>query len=407
MDYISREMEEKVKRMSSSFKAILLTGSRQCGKTTMLKHIMSREMNYVSLDDTDEVKKAKEDPKLFFMEHKTPLFIDEVQKAPELFPFIKIICDNSDQKGLFFLTGSESFSLLDKARESLAGRVCILKLEPLSYREINNTSFSSPLSFDYNTLKEREKEAPSPSLDSIFSYIWKGGFPGIINESNEVHKEFHNSYLNTYLMRDITMDGKVKDYGKFIKFLSLCAGSVGSLINISNLSSLSGISSPTGEYYLHLLESANIIYLLHPLTTNGFKRIVKAPKLYFTSPSLAAFLTKWLSKDTLLLGREAGSYFENFVINEIRSSLFCGKEDFSLYFYRDSNGKEIDLVLEKDGVYNPLEIVLSSSPDKNIIKSFSVLDNFPIKRSNGGVICMSENVKYIDENNFIIPCTLF
>ena len=184
--YIKRHMEDTFLHMSGFFKAVLVTGARQVGKTTMLRHL-GKDRTYVSMDNAENRELARQDPQLFFMRYKPPIIIDEVQKAPELFPYIKIMCDNSNERGLFWLTGSEQFSLMSKVRESLAGRIGIMTLYPLSYAEYKGVKFASPLRFDMQSLSEREKSAPPMDLTDIFEFIWRGGMPALKNADNKEH----------------------------------------------------------------------------------------------------------------------------------------------------------------------------------------------------------------------------
>lgn len=403
--YIHRSLEPKFLKMSGFFKAVLVTGARQVGKTTMLKHL-SKNRTYVSLDDVDTLTLAKEDPKLFFMRYKPPIIIDEVQKAPQLFPYIKILCDESDDTGLFWLTGSEQFSMMKNVTESLAGRIGIMSLYPLSMSEINNVTFDVSLDFTIDALVKREKQAKPFDLNSVFAQIWKGGMPQVQKADSEQRSLYFSSYIDTYLMRDVVAAGGVTDEVRFKKFLTACAATVSQQLNLANLSMISEISQPTAKSWLALLERLHIVYLLTPYVNNKLKRLAKTPKLYFWDTGLCSYLAKWLSVDTLLNGNASGYYFENFVVTELIKDLEYHSVNYDISYFRDSNSKEIDIFLESEGKIHPLEIKLSASPDKREVKKYSVLDTNSIPRGNGGIICMSPTVIPIDENNFYIPVNI-
>lgn len=403
--YIHRQLESKFLKMSGFFKAVLVTGARQVGKTTMLKHL-AKNRTYVSLDDIDTLTLAKEDPKLFFMRYKPPIIIDEVQKAPELFPYIKILCDESDETGLFWLTGSEQFSMMKNISESLAGRIGIMTLYPLSPSEIEGVSFGEPLKFSIDALLKRENHAKPFDLVSVFNQIWKGGMPQVQKADADQRSMYFSSYISTYLMRDVVNAGGVTDEMRFRKFLTACAANTSQQLNIAGLATLSEISQPTAKSWLSLLERLHIIYLLSPYSNNKLKRLAKTPKLYFWDTGLCSYLAKWLSVDTLLNGNASGYYFENFVVSELIKDLEYHSENYDLSYFRDSNCKEIDLFLEKEGKIHPLEIKLSASPDKREVKKYSILDATGIPRGEGGIICMSSTVIPIDSSNCYIPVNI-
>lgn len=403
--YIHRTLEAKFLKMSTFFKAVLVTGARQVGKTTMLKHL-SENRTYVSLDDVDTLTLAKEDPKLFFMRYKPPIIIDEIQKAPELFPYIKILCDKSEDTGLFWLTGSEQFSMMRNVTESLAGRIGIMTLYPLSISEINNVRLDAPLDFSLDNLVKREKQTEPFDLNTVFMQIWKGGMPQVQNADDQQRSLYYSSYINTYLMRDVVSTGGVTDEIRFKKFLTACAANTSQQLNLANLAMLAEISHPTAKSWLALLERLHIVYLLEPYANNKLKRLAKTPKLYFWNTGLCCYLAKWLSADTLINGNASGYYFENYVITELIKDLEYNSVNYDISYFRDSNSKEIDIFLEIGGKIHPLEIKLSASPDRREIKKYSILDANSIPRGNGGIICMSPTVIPIDENNYYIPINI-
>lgn len=403
--YIHRTLEAEFLKMSTFFKAVLVTGARQVGKTTMLKHL-SENRTYVSLDDVDTLTLAKEDPKLFFMRYKPPIIIDEIQKAPELFPYIKILCDESEDTGLFWLTGSEQFSMMKNVTESLAGRIGIMTLYPLSISEINNVRLDAPLDFSLDNLVKREKQTEPFDLNTVFMQIWKGGMPQVQNADDQQRSLYYSSYINTYLMRDVVSAGGVTDEIRFKKFLTACAANTSQQLNLANLAMLAEISHPTAKSWLALLERLHIVYLLEPYANNKLKRLAKTPKLYFWDTGLCCYLAKWLSADTLINGNASGYYFENYAVTELLKDLEYNSVNYDISYFRDSNSKEIDIFLEIGGKIHPLEIKLSASPDRREIKKYSILDANSIPRGNGGIICMSPTVIPIDENNYYIPINI-
>lgn len=403
--YIHRTLEAKFLKMSTFFKAVLVTGARQVGKTTMLKHL-SENRTYVSLDDVDTLTLAKEDPKLFFMRYKPPIIIDEIQKAPELFPYIKILCDESEDTGLFWLTGSEQFSMMKNVTESLAGRIGIMTLYPLSISEINNVRLDAPLDFSLDNLVKREKQTEPFDLNTVFMQIWKGGMPQVQNADDQQRSLYYSSYINTYLMRDVVSAGGVTDEIRFKKFLTACAANTSQQLNLANLAMITEVSHPTAKSWLALLERLHIVYLLEPYANNKLKRLAKTPKLYFWDTGLCCYLAKWLSADTLINGNASGYYFENYAVTELLKDLEYNSVNYDISYFRDSNSKEIDIFLEIGGKIHPLEIKLSASPDRREIKKYSILDANSIPRGNGGIICMSPTVIPIDENNYYIPINI-
>lgn len=407
MEYVKRKLENKFLEMSIYFKAVLITGARQVGKTTMLKHLAKNEnRTYVTLDDAMARELAKSDPVLFFQTYKPPIIIDEIQYATELFPQIKIICDNSEEKGLFWLTGSQQYSMMKNVRESLAGRIGILHLYSLSQNEISGMNFINEQDYSLECLLERQKTGSKPDIHNIYEYIWRGGMPDVQNIPDNIRIEFFNSYIDTYLMRDVVEAGGITNMLKFRRFLVACASLVSEQVNYKSLADIAEISQPTAKDWLKLLEGLGIIYLLKPYSNNHLKRLVKTPKLYFCDTGLCAYLSMWLSKDTLLNGAASGHYFENYVVTEMLKECTYGNQDVNLYYFRDSNGKEIDVLVETGRAIHPLEIKKTANPNKRDIKKFDVLEKANATRGAGGIICMCENVTPIDSNNTFIPCTL-
>ncbi|MBQ2883505.1 MAG: ATP-binding protein [Alphaproteobacteria bacterium] len=407
MAYITREIERKFLKMNDFFKAVLVTGARQVGKTTMLKHLAEgTNRTYVSLDNAMVRELAQTDPVLFFQTYKPPILIDEVQKAPELFEQIKIICDESDEKGLIWLTGSQQYKMMEKVRETLAGRIGILELYSLSQREKNGLVFEEGLDFSLKALQARQRKVEKNNVVKVFQHIWEGGMPQLLGVDEEMRNEYYNSYIDTYLMRDVTEVGGITDSVKFRKFLSGCAALVSEQVNYATLAESAEISAPTAKEWLKILQGLHIVYLLEPYSNNELKRLSKTPKLYFCDTGLCAYLSMWLTPNTLMNGAASGHYYENYVVMELVKNYAYAKSKANITYYRDSNAKEIDVFVEENNTIHPLEIKKSSNPDKREVKKYSVIDKASLVRGNGGIVCMCEQPLPIDKDNCFIPSNL-
>ena len=407
MEYITREVERKFLKMNDFFKAILVTGSRQVGKTTMLKHLAKgTNRTYVSLDNAMVRELAQTDPVLFFQTYKPPILIDEIQKAPALFEQIKIICDESDEKGLIWLTGSQQYNMMKQVRETLAGRIGILELYSLSQREKNGLVFEQDLDFSLETLQARQKKVEKNDVIKVFQHIWEGGMPQVLGVDEEMRNEYYNSYIDTYLMRDVTEVGGITDSVKFRKFLAGCAALVSEQVNYETLAESADISAPTAKEWLKILQGLHIVYLLEPYSNNELKRLSKKPKLYFCDTGLCAYLSMWLTPATLMNGAASGHYYENYVVMELVKNYAYAKSKVNITYYRDSNAKEIDLFVEENNTIHPLEIKKSSNPDKREVKKYTLIDKASLVRGNGGIVCMCEEPMPIDEDNCFIPSNL-
>lgn len=407
MAYIHRSLERKFLKMSSVFKVVMVTGARQVGKSTMLKHLAQDTGRvYVSMDDTDVRELAERDPKLFFQMYKPPILIDEVQKAPGLFEQIKILCDGNDKRGQFWLTGSQSKKLLKQAGDSLAGRICVLKMFSLSTKELEGRPDDILEDYTFSLLQERSRNYPDNNILNVYARIWEGGMPDMVSMDAELRREYWNSYIDTYLMRDAVDDNGIQNTEGFRKILRACAAFSGELINYEDLGNSSGVTGMTAKEWVKVLQSMGIIFLLEPYFNNELKRMVKTPKLYFCDTGLCAFLSSWTSRDTLMNGAASGHYLENYVISEMLRNVSYGEKKVNLNFYRDTNQKEIDLVVEMDGVLHPFEIKRAASPDRKSIKSFSLLQKSKKDIGAGGIICMAEKPFPIDSVNSMIPVNL-
>ncbi len=405
MDYITRAMEATFIRMAQEFSVILLTGPRQVGKTTMLKKLAEAEganREYVTLDDIAEREMAKHDPKLFLQLHQPPVFIDEVQYAPELFPYIKIYVDEHQRAGDFWLTGSQIFKLMDGVQESLAGRVCLLHMSPLSQAEACGVP-SEAFTVDFASLAQRSKLVPVATIQEVFERIWRGGMPVIVSGAKKEQVAVYSSYVSTYIDRDVKDIADKIDSFKFLHFVTVVAALTSQMVNYKTIADAVDISVPTVKSWLNILERLGIIFYLHPYSNNLLKRMVTKPKLYFYDCGLVAYLTKWTDSATLMNGAMSGAILENFVVSEIvKSYQNAGLEPF-IYYYRDKDNKEIDIVLERNGMLYPLEVKKTMMPDKRLTNVFGVLDKTSLKRSTGGILCLSDKFTAFDRENLIIP----
>lgn len=398
-------MEETFIKLNKQFSAILITGPRQVGKTTMLQKLMEEEnigRIYVTLDDITERQMAKTDPAMFFQLHKPPIFIDEVQYAPELFSYIKMWVDEHHNPGDFWLTGSQIFKLMRGVQESLAGRVCLLHLFPLSQQEILGTS-TVPFEVNFDTLLEREKKIKAIETPEIYERIFNGGMPALISGQLNDRSALYSSYISTYIDRDVKeLSGTINSL-KFMNFITAAAALSGQMLNYKTIADTCDIDQTTAKAWLNILETLGIIFYLHPYSNNILKRTIKTPKLYFYDTGLVCYLTKWSSADTVMSGAMSGSLLENFAVSEIVKSYHnCGHEPF-LYYYRDKDTKEIDLIVEGNGKLYPIEIKKTATPDSRLIKVFDVINKSPLVRGTGAILCTSSKLSAFNRDNLIVP----
>lgn len=419
-DYISRTMEKTVDKMKKSFPVIMITGPRQVGKTTLLSMMVEKDknekINFISLDDLNARTLAIEDPELFLRTYEMPLIIDEFQYAPNLLSYIKIIVDkkrlenlkNNRVKcnGLFYLTGSQAFETMENVTESLAGRIALLDMNGLTNRELENIE-DEVFVPDLEILKNK-KQTEVLSTIQVFDQIIKGSYPEIYKNGELDRNEYFETYIRTYIERDIRQLINVQDEIKFLKFISNVAVRTGQELNLSDICNGIGITSVTAEKWLSILKNTGIVYLLQPYSNNNVARIVKKPKVYFMDTGLACYLAGYMDSKTLEKSAYNGAIFETYVISEIIKSYINNGLDAKkyLYYYRDNNGKEIDLLIIKNNVVYPIEIKKSANPGKEAIKNFSVVKKFGLEVGNGGVICMKSEIFPIDRENNYIPIEL-
>lgn len=403
MQYISRSLEKVVAQVTEEYPVVLVTGPRQVGKTTMLQKLMEgTDRSYVSLDDLNERSLAKTDPEMFLQLHKPPVLIDEVQYAPELFTYIKIHVDKTHKPGDFWLTGSQVFKLMQGVQESLAGRVAVLSMTSLSQAEIDGAA-AAPFTVGLDVLSARKIGRTPMDAPAIFERIFNGSMPAIVSGQNTNRQIFYSSYLSTYIERDVRELSNSIDSLKFLRFMTAVAARCSGMLNVAEIALDADISQAQAKAWLQILETLGIIFYLHPYSNNLLKRLVKTPKLYFYDTGLVSYLTKWSSAEVLESGAMNGAILENYVVSEVaKSYLNCGVEPY-MYYYRDKDMKEIDIVLEHDGILNPIEIKKTANPGTELARVFAVLDKGAVPRGNGAILCMKPELSAIDRNNFIVP----
>lgn len=407
--YLPRHMEKIVMQLTDQYPAIMIVGPRQVGKTTMLEHLIEiegRGREKITLDDLSDRELAKTDPKMFFQLHKPPLLIDEIQYAPELFPYIKMMIDDRHQPGDFWMTGSQLFKMMEGVQESLAGRVALLHLSPLSQSEVLGCEDDSPFQLDLDMLTHRQKTRTICDTPAIFQRIYRGGMPALVTGKYKNTNIFYSSYIDTYMERDVRRLSSGIDSLKFLRFLRSTAARTGQQVNYKGIADNAEIDQATAKNWLHILEALGIVFLLHPYSNNVLKRTVSTPKLYFYDTGLVCYLTRWTSPETAMEGAMNGALLENYAVAEvIKSYQNAGLEPY-LYYYRDADAKEIDLLLERDGKLFPIEVKKMATPPKKLTKVFDLIDKSPLQRGTGAVLCMADRLGAFDQNNLIIPIPL-
>jgi predicted AAA+ superfamily ATPase len=405
--YTKRTLENFLGKVTEQFPVMLVVGPRQVGKTTILQHLSKKGRTYVTLDDPILASLAKEEPSLFLQRFKPPILIDEIQYAPELLPHIKIQVDRDRTPGSFWMTGSQQFQLMQGVSESLAGRVGIVNLLGLSMKELQaQAKLAEPFLPTRNQLHKRLNSSPPLPLQDVYSIIWRGAFPAFALYEKMDRDLFFSSYVQTYLQRDVRDLANVGDEGSFLKFLRAVAARTGQLLNMSDMARDAAISVPTAKRWLGVLQASGIAYLLEPYHTNTTKRLVKAPKLYFLDTGLCAYLTEWSSSKALEAGAMSGAILETFIFTEILKSYWHNGKRAPLYYYRDKDKKEVDLLILRDETFYPLEFKKTASPKKDDIRHFKVLEQLRHPIGEGGVICFAETLLPIAKNVSAIPVGL-
>ena len=415
MNYITRSIEEFVKASEKTFKCVLVTGARQTGKSTMLKTLFP-EKKYVPIDDLFVEDMANDNPNMFMMLNPPPAFYDEVQRAPGLFRFIKIKCDESDARGQFCLSGSQPLELMENASESLSGRVSVIELAGLSLREIQGTAFNEPFVPTMEYVQKRSVSAKAP--ENLWAVIHRGSYPELQNPEID-WSAFFSSYIKTYLERDVRRLSAVQDLDDFRRFMTAVAARTGQIVNYANIADEISKDATTVKKWISILEASGIIYLLEPYTPSVLKKAIKTPKVYFRDTGLAAYLTRWLTPESLAYGAMSGAMFETFVLSEILKSYSNRGIDYrycvSYYRGRDKRKvrkdghqieieSEIDLIIEENGILYPVEIKQSPTVSAVDAGAFPILDKIEEKqRGMGAVICSCPQPNLLRDNLLQMP----
>jgi len=404
--YLARTLEGFATLASGQFPVLMVTGARQVGKTTFLRNLSAEGRNYVTLDDPAVLRLARYDPALFMQRFPAPALIDEIQYAPELLPYIKMAVDADRRPGLFWLTGSQQFHLMKGVSESLAGRVGMLRLLGFSRREqFCPGSVTSPFLPLSDALGERLRSGGTVSLKELYRIIWRGSFPAIALDDAMDRDLFYSSYVQTYLQRDLRDLARVGDEMAFFRFLRGAAARSGQMLKLVELARDADVAPNTAKSWLSILQTSGLVYLLEPYHTNVIKRLVKTPKLYFLDTGLCAWLTEWSTPETLEAGAMSGAILETWIMVEILKSWWHNGRSAPFYYYRDNDGKEIDLLILRDGVIYPLEFKKSASPGPDAVRHFSVLQKFNLPVGPGGVICLTGQTLPLTAATATIPVT--
>lgn len=392
-----REVKERIKKINETFRVLVVTGPRQVGKTTVLESLMPENMTKVSLDDETLRKEAQENPKIFLDSYPTPLFIDEVQYAPELFPYIKMKVDKDKKRGQYWLSGSQLFDLMKNVTESLAGRAGIVKMNSFTYSEIKQ--YSKKNVFDPDNLKEKEYM----DVNETFERIFNGGMPELYDIPNMDRNDFYYSYINTYIEKDIKKIKNIGNIENFKRFMRDVAIRTGTTLNYSDIANDIGISVNTVKDWISILVSTGIMYLLEPYSSNKLKRLTHMPKIIFMDSGLACYLANWESARELQLSDLSGHFFESYIISEIIKSYDNKGINLQISHFRNKETEEIDLIMFKNNTLYPLEIKKTGNPKKEMMKNFKYLEKTNMKIGTGGIICLYDKIMKLDEKNYIIP----
>ena len=407
--YINRHIEPVVERIAKRKPVIVLTGARQVGKSTMLKEVY-RNIRYISLNRPLVRESAKDNPSLFFEINKPPVIVDEIQKAAELFDFIKDIVDEDSAKGSFFLSGSQSMKLMKNISDSLAGRAGVIKLLGFSMRELAGVKYREPFLPLPEHMSEMEKAGVSFDYANIINCIHKGFFPELYETAGDLHDwaDFYSSYFQTYIEKDIKDVLNIQDESAFIKFVRTAASLTGEMLNMTTIAEICGKDVKTIKAWLSVLESGGLVYLLEPYNNNFNKRLIKTPKLYFLDTGLACWLLGWNTPEQMVNGAMWGHLFESFVFGEILKSYYNdGIVKPPLYYYRDKDKNEIDLLISDGDVLHPVEIKAASDPTKSMTSAFRCIDNIPGKKAGtGAVVCLAKERLPLTDGVWVLPAYL-
>ena len=404
MEYIKRDIEPLILDISKSYSAIIITGPRQVGKTTTLKRLLGEGRRFVSLDDKENKRLAQTDPELFLSLNPAPVIIDEVQYAPELFPYIKMEIDNGAPAGSYLMTGSQMYELMNLAGESLSGRAAILRMSGLSQHEIYGSGDCLPFTLNMEALQKRADYGKPTDVYGQFDRILNGSLPAHISGKYENRSVFYSSYIDSYIDRDIKDMVDLKDEFLFHDFVRAAACRAGQMLNMHAIAEDVGVSDETAKLWLGYIEKSGVIFYLRPFSNNLLHRTIKkTPKLYFFDTGLVAHLTRYSSPEVLLNGAINGAILENYVVSEIMKTYINNGLEFYAHYYHDIDNKEVDLVLESDGELHPIEIKKAASPPPEFVRTFNVLDKASIPRGAGAILCTKQELSAVDRNTIIVP----
>lgn len=389
MDF-PRLLARHVQQAAGQFPVLLVTGARQVGKTTLLRSLCGAERSYVTLDDPLALGLAREDPALFLQRFATPVLIDEIQYAPALLPHIKMAVDQARRPGMFWLTGSQPFHLMKGVSESLAGRVAVVQMLGFSRREAlaRGGEAVPPFLPVPDVLESLRTSAEPLDVAALYAMIWRGSFPAIVTNTQMDRDLFYASYLQTYVQRDVRDLARVGDEMAFLRFLRAAAARTGQMLNMADLARDADVAPNTAKNWLSILEASGLVYLLQPWHTNVTKRLVKTPKLYFLDTGLCAYLTQWSSPETLEAGAMSGAIFETWVVTELLKSYWHNGKQAPFYYFRNKDQREVDVLIERDGVLYPVECKKSASPSRDALAGVSALERLGVPVGSGAVICM-------------------
>lgn len=412
--YRKRAIEAVLEKNGKGFKAVLVTGARQTGKSTLLKHLYP-DIKYVTFDDPVLLSETKKEPGLFFRNNKVPVVLDEVQYISELFPYIKLACDKSQKNGIFLLTGSQQYHLMKNVSESLAGRVAIMELTGFSLRELREDPFDLPFVPSEEYIEKRE--GSFRTCENLWEIIHRGGYPGLLGGAD--WQTFYASYVQTYLERDVNALSGVQDRMKFSEFLTVLAARTGQMLNYTAIANELDLSSATVKEWISVLEASGLICILQPFSNSALKRTIKTPKVYFRDTGLVCYLTKYPTAETAMNGAMAGELFETFVVSEVLKSFSNAGLDYRMYvnYYRgkdklrrqkggekSAREAEIDLMITWGDVIYPIEIKMTANPKLGMTDAFDVIGKIPGKtRGNGIVLCMYDSPLWLNEKNLALP----
>lgn len=400
-----RTLATTIQNVSSTFPVLLLTGPRQVGKTTLLEDCATSERQHVTLDDLDQRALAQTDPELFLQAHPAPIIIDEVQYAPQLFSQIKIHVDREKQSGMFWLTGSQKFHLMQGVSESLAGRVAVLDLLGFSQAERFGRAISQkPFLPTWEWIDSARNDGLSiPSLLELYTIIWQGSFPALVLNQKMSRDIYYNAYIQTYIQRDVRTLARVGDEMAFMRFIRAAAARTGQLLNYASMARDVDVDLKTIKAWLSILETSGLIYLLPPYHNNVSNRFIKTPKLYFLDTGLCSYLTQWTTPETLEAGAMSGAILETYMLSEILKSYWHNGISGNFYFYRDRDQREIDLLIEQNGIIYPVEFKKTAHPSLHTAKSFGVLDNLKKTIGLGAILCLKDSMVPLSREVNAIP----